>query len=101
LAQNEVRADIFTGSLAVFQSERVASAGRAEGGVWGEFHPPRYKFWAKSVRIFSNAHRHSGNWGELARIRQPIFPLNWIFLSLPHYCGAGQKQASRISIFNF
>jgi len=28
LAQNEVRADIFSGSLAVFQSERVASAGR-------------------------------------------------------------------------
>jgi len=26
-------------------------------GVWGEFRPP-YKFWAKSVRIFSNAHRH-------------------------------------------
>ena len=25
-------------------------------GVWGEFRPP-YKFWAKSVRIFSNAHR--------------------------------------------
>jgi len=30
---------------------------RAGGrGVWGEFRPP-YKFWAKSVRIFSNAHR--------------------------------------------
>ena len=27
LAQNEVRDDIFSGSLAVFQSERVASAG--------------------------------------------------------------------------
>ena len=25
----------FSGSLAVFQSERVASAGEAEGGVWG------------------------------------------------------------------
>ena len=36
LAQNEVRADIFSGSLAVFQSERVASAGgRAEGGFGG------------------------------------------------------------------
>src|SRR3989338_1854995 len=29
-------------------------------GVWGEFRPP-YKFWAKSVRIFSNAHRQLGN----------------------------------------
>jgi len=27
-------------------------------GVWGEFRPP-YKFWAKSVRIFSKAHRQS------------------------------------------
>jgi len=32
LAQNEVRDDIFSGSLAVFQSERVASAGGREGG---------------------------------------------------------------------
>ena len=30
-----------------------AAGGR---GAWGEFRPP-YKFWAKSVRIFSNAHR--------------------------------------------
>jgi len=29
-------------------------------GVRGEFRPPRYKFWAKSVRIFSKAHRQSG-----------------------------------------
>ena len=35
LAQNEVRADIFSGSLAVFQSERVASAGRRKGGFGG------------------------------------------------------------------
>src|SRR3990167_10813145 len=28
------------------------------GGTWGEFRPP-YKFWAKSVRIFSNAHRQN------------------------------------------
>jgi hypothetical protein len=27
-----------------------------ERGGWGEFRPP-YKFWAKSVRIFSKAHR--------------------------------------------
>ena len=72
---------------------------RAGGrGVWGEFRPP-YKFWVKSVRIFSNAHRHSENWGELARIRQPIFPVNWNFLSLPRYCGADQKRASRIFHF--
>jgi len=25
--------------------------------------------------------------------RQPIFSSNWNFLSLPHYCGASQKQA--------
>jgi hypothetical protein len=33
--QNEVRADIFSGSLAVFQSERVASAGGRKGGLGG------------------------------------------------------------------
>ena len=32
LAQNEVRDDIFSGSLAVFQPERVASAGGRKGG---------------------------------------------------------------------
>src|SRR3990167_7912376 len=72
-------------------------------GVWGEFRPP-YKFWAKSVRIFSNAHRQLGNVfvGSLsARARQPILSANWNFLSLPRYCGAGQKRASRIFIFNF
>ena len=31
LAKNEIRADIFSGSLAVFQSERVASAGGGGG----------------------------------------------------------------------
>ena len=35
LAQNEVRVDIFSGSLAVFQSERVASAGGRKGGLGG------------------------------------------------------------------
>jgi len=43
LAQNEVRADgfdklttsIFSGSLTVFQSERVASAGGRKGGLGG------------------------------------------------------------------
>jgi len=33
--QNEVRADIFSDSLAVFQSERVASAGGRKGGLGG------------------------------------------------------------------
>ena len=35
MAQNEIRADIFSGSLAVFQSERVASAGGRKGGLGG------------------------------------------------------------------
>jgi hypothetical protein len=35
LAQNEVRADIFSGSLAAFQSERVVSAGGRKGGLGG------------------------------------------------------------------
>src|SRR3989344_4902782 len=44
-------------------------------GVRGEFRPP-YKFWAKSVRIFSNAHRQLGNvfvGSSSARARQPFF----------------------------
>jgi len=77
---------------------------RAGGrGVWGEFCPP-YKFWAKSVRIFSNAHRQLENvfvGSPSARARQPILSSNWNFLSLPRYCGAGQKRASRIFIFNY
>jgi hypothetical protein len=59
-----------------------AAGGR---GVWGEFRPP-YKFWAKSVRIFSNAHRQLGNvfvGSPSARARQPILSANWNFLSLP------------------
>jgi len=31
-----------------------------------------------------------------ARARQPILSANWNFLSLPRYCGAGQKRASLI-----
>ncbi|OGY90905.1 MAG: hypothetical protein A3H70_01625 [Candidatus Komeilibacteria bacterium RIFCSPLOWO2_02_FULL_48_11] len=95
LAQNEVRADIFLGSLAVFQSKRVASAGGRKEGLGGECRPP-YKFWAKSVRIFSNAHRQLGNvfvGSPSARARQPILSANWNFLSLSRYCGAGQKRA--------
>src|SRR4030042_229369 len=63
---------------------------RAGGrGVWGEFRPP-YKFWAKSIRIFSNAHRQLGNvfvGSPSARARQPILRANWNFLSFPRYCG--------------
>jgi len=47
-------------------------------GVWGEFRPP-YKFWAKSVRIFSNAHRQLENeviGSPATRARQPILASN-------------------------
>jgi hypothetical protein len=40
--------------LEIVQSERVASAGGRKG-VFGGI--PPYKFWAKSVRIFSNTLR--------------------------------------------
>ncbi|KKR07621.1 MAG: hypothetical protein UT36_C0014G0001 [Candidatus Peregrinibacteria bacterium GW2011_GWF2_39_17] len=85
----------------LLRQRRTGAAGGR--GVWGEFRPP-YKFWAKSVRIFSNAHRQLGNvfvGSPSARARQPILSANWNFLSLPRYCGAGQKRASRIFIFNF
>ena len=52
LAQNEVRADIFTGSLAVFQSERVASAGRAEGGSGGNSTRPVTNFGRNLFEFF-------------------------------------------------
>ena len=49
---------------------------RAGGrGVWGEFRPP-YKFWAKSVRIFSKAHRQNGK--SITRLRyysSPAYPI--------------------------
>ena len=64
------------------QRRTNAAGGR---GVWGEFRPP-YKFWAKSVRIFSKAHRQLGNvlvGSPSARARQPILSANWNFLSLP------------------
>ena len=101
--------------LEIVQSERVASAGGRKGGVWGEFRPP-YKFRAKSVRIFSNAHRQlvKEEFGSPAptslklrrastRARQPILSAKLDFLSLPRYCGAGQKRASSflIGLFSF
>src|SRR3989338_2313336 len=42
-------------------------------GVWGEFRPP-YKFWAKSVRIFSKAHRQLGNERVGSRPPRPPAP---------------------------
>ena len=62
------------GSL--LRQRRTGAAGGR--GVWGEFRPP-YKFWAKSVRIFSNAHRQLGNvlvGSPSARARQPILSAN-------------------------
>ena len=67
--------------LEIVQSERVASAGGRKGGLGGilpagrQVRPP-YKFWAKSVRIFSNAHRQLGNeviGSPATRARQPFF----------------------------
>ena len=53
LAQNEFRADIFSGSLAVFQPERVASAGGRKGSLGGFRHARAEKFLSKfAVRIF-------------------------------------------------
>ena len=77
--------------------------GEAGGrGVWGEFRPP-YKFWAKSVRIFSNAHRQLGNvfvGSPATRARQPILASNRNCLPLFREAER-QKRASRIFIFNF
>ena len=67
------------GSL--LRQRRTGAAGGR--GVWGEFRPP-YKFWAKSVRIFSKAHRQLENvfvGSPSARARQPILSANWNFLS--------------------
>ncbi|MBU0776678.1 hypothetical protein KKF49_02485 [Patescibacteria group bacterium] len=94
---------IFFQVLWQFFNPKVSLLRAGGRGVLGEFRPP-YKFWAKSVRIFSNAHRQLGNvfvGSPSARARQPILGANWNFLSLPRYCGAGQKRASRIFIFNF
>src|SRR3989344_2744354 len=50
LAQNEVRADMFSGSLAVFQSERVASAGGRKRGLGGI--PPALQIWGEICSNF-------------------------------------------------
>jgi hypothetical protein len=77
------------GSL--LRQRRTGAAGGR--GVRGEFRPPyksirqaQDRFWAKSVRIFSNAHRQLGNvfvGSPEAKARQPILSANWNFLSLP------------------
>ena len=80
--QNKVRADIFSGSLAVCL---FASASRRGGrGIRGEFRPPSQSV-AKSVRIFSNTHRQlvKTKFGSpSARARQPILGTKLNFLSL-------------------
>jgi len=61
-AQNPAK----SGTKNLKSSNPKGSLLRAGGrGVWGEFRPPyksvrqaQDRFWAKSVRIFSNAHRH-------------------------------------------
>ena len=64
LAQNEVRADIFSGSLAVFQSERVASlpeadrCGGRKGGS-GEGIPPALQILGEiSSNFFERTPQH-------------------------------------------
>src|SRR3990167_4240331 len=77
----------------------LPQAGGRGGG--GGFRPP-YKFWANWIRIFWTPHRQWVNFfvgPPPVRARQPILSTNWNFLSLPRYCGAGQKRAS--IIFNW
>ena len=74
LAKIKFEPIFFTGSLAVFQSEKVASVGGRKGGSGGIPPAPR-QFLANSVRIFSNAHRQLGNGSPSARAsQQPLFP---------------------------
>src|SRR3989344_4899711 len=52
---------------------------RAGGrGVWGEFRPP-YKFWAKSVRIFSNAHSQESHFGKSRLVASALRASAWYF----------------------
>jgi len=76
LAQNEVRADIFSGSLAVFQSERVASppeadrCGGRKGGLGGI--PP-------ALQILGEI---SSNFFEST---PPVFVLSFVEMNLTLY----------------
>ncbi|PJA91709.1 hypothetical protein CO134_03910, partial [Candidatus Kuenenbacteria bacterium CG_4_9_14_3_um_filter_39_14] len=60
-------------------------------------------FSSKKVRILTKRHRQLGNeaiGSPATRARQPILSANWNFLSLPRYCGTGQKRAFRIFILS-
>ena len=78
MAQNEVQADIFLGSLAVFQSERVASAGGRKGGFWGGNSARPTNFGRNLFEFFRT---HTANWEMSLLVR-----------SLPRYCGVGPKR---------
>ena len=73
LAQNEVRADIFSSSLAVFQSERVASppeadrCGWAEGGAGGNSARP-INFGRNQFEFFRT---HTASW-EMSLLARPL-----------------------------
>ena len=96
LAQNKVRADIFSGSLAVFTirkgrfSAKEDGRRRAEGGFRGEFRP-LYAFFSKSVRIFSYAHRQVRNGAFFTKFLHPLFPSQRNFFSLPRFCRGWPK----------
>lgn len=58
---SEARSSAKSGTKNLKSSNPKGSLLRAGGmGFWVEFRPP-YKFWVKSVRIFSNAHRQFEN----------------------------------------
>jgi len=86
--------------LAVFQSERVASAGGRKGGLGGI--PPALQILGE---ISSNFFERTPQLGNVfvslpsARARQPILSANRNFLSLPRCYGTHQKRAS--FIFNW
>ena len=76
LAQNEVRDDIFSGSLAVFQSERVASAGGRKGDLGGGI-PPALQIHSTSLRTgfgrnpFEFFRTHTASW-EMSLLARPL-----------------------------
>ena len=73
LAQNEVRDDIFSGSLAVFQSERVASADGRKGGLGGI--PPALQILGE---ICSNFFERTPPVGKSGRIQQNSSLIFWL-----------------------
>ncbi|QQS44136.1 hypothetical protein IPM65_00825 [Candidatus Roizmanbacteria bacterium] len=101
LAQNEVRADIFSGSLAVFQSERALL--RAGGrGVWGRIPPALQILGEISSNFFESTPpvRKCLCWLVASLEGSPAdFKRKLEFFLCPEW--AGQKRASLIFIFNF